>query len=361
MINETYEEAHPKDLLLDPQSPRLKRNDAPGPRTQSEIRNEYNRCFGLLPLARSIAKRGYMPLKQNALLALAESNGTGAYTILDGNRRLATLQLLGNSNFRQEAGMPKDSEWNALAKEAKVYMFDSIPLLVYTSRRDVEHHLAYTHIPGPTPWLQSARARYMAALLAREDDPADPADRIGVNPRTLRRHTEAHHVHVQAIDTNALKNPADAAFTFLYQALEYVPVRLYLGLDEKLPRLPEPYPVPNHHLDNLRNLMQFIVGDKAQDIQPVLWNTKELASLSTVLESQEATESLLKYRSLSSALRLTLSRDAVVSSLQGVRHQLAEAHGRSLQVPGDEKVKTEIKRLSQLVANMELNHGLSSH
>ncbi len=124
-----------------------------------------------------------MPLKQNALLALAESNGTGAYTILDGNRRLATLQLLGNSNFRQEAGIPKDSEWTALAKEAKVYMFDSIPLLVYTSRRDVEHHLAYTHIPGPTPWLQSARARYMAALLAREDDPADPADRIGVNPQ----------------------------------------------------------------------------------------------------------------------------------------------------------------------------------
>ena len=99
-------------LRLDPRNPRLKEGleNASQPELLAELAREYE----LQDLGRSIADNGYF--SEEPLVAIKDRSGK-SWTIVEGNRRLAALQLL-------EIRMPRrrryaTSGWNWLRAERR--------------------------------------------------------------------------------------------------------------------------------------------------------------------------------------------------------------------------------------------------
>jgi hypothetical protein len=134
--------------------------------------------FSIHEIAESICSAGFLPLDP----FIGYRDGESVY-VLEGNRRVATLQLL----LKPELAPPRFARtWedfrarlddNALAK------FQRIPVLVYPDRRDVGvlAYIGYRHVNGVLPWDAQEKAAYIAQLV--EDNRInwsykDIADRI---------------------------------------------------------------------------------------------------------------------------------------------------------------------------------------
>ncbi len=144
------------ELRLDGQNPRLKEGMENA--TQPELLAELAREYELQDLGRSIADNGYF--SEEPLVAVKE-NGHKTWTIVEGNRRLAALQLLENPN-----AAPKEqrSQWQELSENRKK-LVTSVPILEYQQRSEVTPYLGFRHITGVMQWRPFQKARYIAQLV----------------------------------------------------------------------------------------------------------------------------------------------------------------------------------------------------
>src|ERR1700730_14847421 len=122
------------ELRLDPRNPRLKEGIEKA--SQPELLAELAREYELQDLGRSIADNGYF--SEEPLVAVKDRGGR-TWTIVEGNRRLAALQLLENPN-----AAPKElrNQWQELAqsREKRVTV---VPILEYEKRSEVTPYLGF--------------------------------------------------------------------------------------------------------------------------------------------------------------------------------------------------------------------------
>ena len=100
MTEERYTEKPLSDLLLDHDNPRLPRDQDWSVEPEESLLREFHRRYNLLELAYSIADKGFTPRHAEALLVISATGSPGKFTVVEGNRRLATLKLLTRSDYR---------------------------------------------------------------------------------------------------------------------------------------------------------------------------------------------------------------------------------------------------------------------
>ncbi|QNE05992.1 hypothetical protein [Croceicoccus marinus] len=170
----TLEQISVTDLHFDPANPRLpERVNGADP---AEVTDFFLLECNLIELMMSIAEQGYF--HGEPLLAVPASEGAG-YTVVEGNRRLASLMLL--SGQIEPRSMEKAvSRVLAEAKEKPL----SVPCLVFPNREDVLNYLGYRHITGIKEWDALAKARYLFQL----------RDRIGGTDHSAAHRTLAKEI-----------------------------------------------------------------------------------------------------------------------------------------------------------------------
>ncbi len=353
MPSESYREVDINKLRLDPMNPRLPSDVDWGAASETDLLREFSRRYNLVELARSIADKGFMPRYAEALLVVEESSKPDHFIVVEGNRRLATLKLLTDAQKRNLAGI-RGSEWGELAESASEFDLESVPVIVYPDRADLNDYLGFRHITGPKPWRPEAKGRFICALLEAGETVGDVARRIGSNHRTVRRYAEAHEVYRQAEAVDIPMEEVEAAFGVFYNALDREGIRDFIGLGRQveIDTLPES-PVPPDRIENLRELIVLLYGDSSRNLDRVIGESRDLRKLGDVLANSRARANLIRHRNLERAWHVSGGgRDELLGQLTDLYAGLAEVNGKAAEYSGDDEVRDEIRRIHILVLDM---------
>jgi hypothetical protein len=234
-------------------------------------------------------------------------------TVLEGNRRLAAVKAL------------RDSE---LARAARITVPDMAPekretldrLLAYrvASEDEARDLIGFKHINGPQAWDAFAKARFTARWLDAEHEKRDRgeshltlaqiANRMGDQHMTMHRMVAALYVLDQAdkIEVYDIEDRKKKSFSFshLYTGLSYEEFTAYLGM-ERPDRTSDPVrnPVPADKHEELGNLLTWLYGSKRRDLDPAVRSQNpDLGRLREVLSSPAATSVLAQRNNLDEAV-----------------------------------------------------------
>ena len=354
MPEEDYRESVPLDSLrLDPENPRLPRDEDWASRSENELLRQFARRYNLIELARSIADKGFTPRQAEALLAIEDQADADCYVVVEGNRRLATLKLLMSTASRRAAGVT-GSEWEELAERAAQMDLGRVPVIVYPDREALSDYLGFRHITGPTPWRPEAKARFIAKLLSTGERVGDVARRIGSNHRTVRRYAEAHAIYTQALAAAINMDDVEAQFGVFYNALDRQGIRdfLDLGRQVEIDKLPES-PVPDGAMGRLADLIGLLYGDPDAGLEKVIRESRDLRKLDEVLSNERARANLFRERDLDRAWAVSGGgRTDLLGLLDQVRLEVAQASGQAPEYVEDDEVREAVRRVHLLVMDM---------
>jgi hypothetical protein len=162
---------------LDPANQRLP-EEAQGGNEDELLRHLYEH-FDLDEIAAPMAQNGYfdeeplvavpidLPKKLQPKPEHPPSAGYLAFldkaefTVVEGNRRLATARILRDSLIRQKLHV---RGWPDISPEVRQDL-EELPVIIYPTRKEVLPYLGVRHITGNKKWDSYAKARYIAAML----------------------------------------------------------------------------------------------------------------------------------------------------------------------------------------------------
>ena len=358
MNDEQFQSVPLASLRLDPENPRLPRDHFWSSEPEASLLAEFYSRYNLIELAYSIADKGFTPRHAEALLVIADPDDAHQHIVVEGNRRLATLKLLTNQDYRQHVRTA--SVWTDLAEKAATHELDPVPVVIYQNRDSLNDYLGFRHITGPTPWRPEAKARFIARLLRTGETIGEVARRIGSNHRTVRRLAEAHAIYTQALEGGKSTDQVEAAFGVFYNALDQPGIRTFLGLgrQSEIQTLPLS-PIPDEHLENLEHLIGLLYGDDSQALDKVIGESRDLKLLGEVLQDDRGRRNLLVDRDLERAWRVIGGgRKDLIALLAGAYSRLAEANGQANEYREDKDIRREVGRICDLTADMLKRYGL---
>lgn len=97
------------------------------------------------------------------LLVVPDVKDNGKYVVVEGNRRLTAVRLLGDPALAKV----KKNATKEIAEKAK-YKPTVIPCLIFQDRSDIQKYLGFVHITGKKSWRMLEKARYLSELRKSE-------------------------------------------------------------------------------------------------------------------------------------------------------------------------------------------------
>ncbi|WP_139200005.1 hypothetical protein [Curtobacterium sp. MCBA15_008] len=201
-----------RDLLLDPENPRLP-EDLVG-KSQSAMLEYLVENDVLEEIAESIFLNGFFP---NEPLIVLPPDERGARIVVEGNRRLATLQIILQSPDAQEVGAKFDLDFSPTQLAA----LEEVPAYEVANRRELASYLGFRHINGIRTWGASEKARYVSQQIRDaeklgEDDPFYVVGRmVGGNARGTRTNYVGYQLLKSA--EQEIDNPRSVDYIFRHR------------------------------------------------------------------------------------------------------------------------------------------------
>lgn len=243
-------------LELDPDNPRLPKNVG---RTQEEMRDYLARGTGMLELMASIGSNGFFEGETLIVCETPDTKKNGIYRVVEGNRRLAALQLLQNPD------LVKLNTISRIAKEA-IAQPASVRVAIFKAREEILAYLGFRHITGVKNWDSLAKARYMEQLFEKkagqggqpEDMYREVAKMIGSRPSYVRNTLVAFRLYsnIEQKEFYGIEKLQEGDFplAFFSTALGYKNIKKFLGLKG------EPISSGQDKLEVDENRMEELVG-----------------------------------------------------------------------------------------------------
>lgn len=298
----------PHLLAFDTRNPRFTPDKSPNDSGDVAIIEYLDRTADLSELVQSIAASGYVDIEP--LIVIPRND---ALVVLEGNRRLAALKALLDPELAREA--------NVSVPDVKDHVRESmerVTVFKVDAEDEARNLIGFKHINGPQGWDAYAKALFAARWLDEEVAKGEHglslteiAARMGDNHDTLYRIVSAAYVlqQAEALELFQVSDRAKKNFSFshLYTALTYSEFREFIGL----PRAdrsanPDRDPVEPAFFDNLRRLLLWLYGSRAERIEPAIkTQAPGLSQLKKVLGHSVARKVMLERNDLPEALRLT--------------------------------------------------------
>lgn len=318
----------PIELLdLDPENPRLAK--ASKGNTQLDLLQILYEQFDIEELAYSMAENGYfdeepivvvpqkMPKdfdytldieKQQQNLQDLISKNKLRFTVVEGNRRTATLKLLLDNELRRKVKVSKD--FPKPNSEQVTLDLKIIPAIFYPNRENISAYLGVRHIAGLLKWEAYAKAVFLASRIEEgvvkkksiEDSIKEVQRQTADRSDVIKKQYLCYKVLNEAendlsFDTNNIKNK----FSLITVALNSPSIRDFLGIKSHKETDFSKRIVPIKKIENLNLVLTWIFGN-GRDQQPILTDSRKITSrLAPVLADEDATEYLIKYGSLEEA------------------------------------------------------------
>ena len=345
------------ELELDIENPRLVLGRS-GKLSDDAIIRLLHREGELSELLQSISSNGYLDFEP---LVVLRKGTRGAYTVLEGNRRLAALKLLQDPALAERL----EIQTPTVGPEQRKTL-DKVRVIRVQSRSDSRTFIAFKHINGPHRWDSYAKAKYAASWF-REEQKANPeaslsdiAERIGDRHDTIKRMVAAIYVLDQAEDANIFSIDSRATrrfpFSHLYTALARAEYMEYLGLEGGWSRWqPQPNPIPRNRLNRLEEVLHWIYGYRPDDVEPVIRSQNpDIKRLGEVLASQAAIAVLRSEKSLLKAYEQTTPVDEkLANALVAGQKALREATSSLKAYDGKDRslldIAEEIRESAEIV------------
>lgn len=308
-----------KELEFDRSNPRLAEYGVSPNSTDEEVIRILWDAMDVRELVQSIASSGYF--SHEPMIVAVEK---GKKVVIEGNRRLAAVQVLADPSLAKEYGwdVPKIT---AKARKA----LQNIPTITST-RSESWRYLGFKHVNGPAKWSSYAKAKYIADVYKKYRVPlTDIANQIGDRHRTVQRLYRGLMVIEQA-ERERVYDRDDRfrqrlAFSHLYTGLDYDGISTFIGLkavDEE-----SKSPVPKRKMRELGELCVWLYGSKRDNTPPaVQTQNPDLRRLDAVLRSREATAALRAGTDLEKAWEISRPSTSVFEeALLGAKRNLTTA------------------------------------
>lgn len=292
------------DLLMDEKNPRIPEDKQS--LSQDDLALFVAETYDSLIIAKSISAHQYFP--SEPLIAIPKGN---KFIVVEGNRRLAALKILFNSQLRNK--LSNHEEWKKLGLEN---VPKKVPVVIVKNRREVAPVIGFRHISGIEPWDPYAKARYIASEVDAGLTFEKVAKEIGERTSEVRAHYRNYRIAQQVkklkLDPKMVEGMVNnfGVFTRAMQGdvAEFIgaptPDKVVKGKD----------PVSYKKKDSLKELVGYIFGPN-----PIINDSRQLTSLGKVLNSKDGLKNLRESRNLN---------DAVVASgglLERLKDRLSDA------------------------------------
>ena len=327
------------ELLLDSRNPRLTDDEE---LSQDQLTEKLWREYAVDEIAMSIAANGYF--RHEPLFVDDDNN---QLTVIEGNRRLAAVKILIDSQLRAQLKAP---EFVDLTSEL-VEELSELPI-IRRSRTDVWQYVGFKHVNGPQPWQSSAKAQYIAWVHNELEIPlAQIARQIGDRHATVRRLYRGQMAIEQAAATQVFlvddRYNRRFAFSHLYTGLDYPNIQTYLGIEPE--ESYKPNPVPEDHIEHLGHLCIWLYGSTSRDTKPLIRSQNpDLRTLEETLAKPEGIEALRHGRDLDVAREIAIGDPALFRrDLVDAKLKLQSAQGR--QTGGDTGDQDSLELVIQIL------------
>ncbi len=217
-----------------------------------------------------------------------------SYTVIEGNRRLASLLILSN-DARASAQKRRHLLYKAKLEEHGRVCPTAVPAIILGSQESSSTVLAYLgtkHIVGPSEWDSFAKARWMAEMHDTTHMPlAQIKEMIGDTSGLVDRMLEGYYL-VEQVRAAAAFDPEQSyirgrgsnlefPFSWIYTALNLSGVRKFLDLGAK--GEPTPAPLNPERMPQAGDFLTMIFGDRTRQRKPVIEESRDLADLAKAL------------------------------------------------------------------------------
>ena len=270
-------------LELDPHNPRLSQDEEGSPQpTLLQIMIER---FKIEELAESILASGF-----NTFDPLVGWQHNGSVTVLEGNRRVATLQLLLDPSRAPGRHRARWSDLSGRLPNDERERIRSVDVRVYPDRDavDVTSYIGFRHVTGVLKWPALEKAEFIARMVDRHGWSYEQiADRLGSYPRHVERHYVAYQM-VQEARRLGIEGAAQMAGSFgvLLRALQASGIAEFLGVTYPNDSEASKEPVPGERTDELRDFVRWTFG--TADRTRILPDSRRLTDWGAILQSGEA-------------------------------------------------------------------------
>jgi len=304
------------DLHFDPENPRLPISLRAAP--ENEVFSFLLRECDLIELMLSIGAQDFFPGEP----LLCAPRIEGGFLVIEGNRRLAAVKLLGRSE-----PAPTHVKQVAAARESAKYKPEQVPIIVFESRDDIITYLGYRHITGVNQWGALEKARYLQQLARRYSNVPEKfkvlAREIGSRADYVAQTLTALSVIEKANDDGLFSrfsiNAETIPFSVLTTALSYSSICEFIGLQSRAD-------VDADSLDSrrLEELFKWVFVE--EEGRTRLGESRNLRVLARVIGNEKAIE---KFRSGSALEEADLFTEGPLILLQktmlDIEHRLSVA------------------------------------
>jgi hypothetical protein len=303
------------------------------------------RYYDLEELGWSMVEHGYFD--EEPLLVVQPESTSDKRIVVEGNRRLATLKLLSDSQARLYVGKPV---WDTIADAAaeKGRDLTRVPVREYHTRQELIEYLGFRHVSGLMQWEAEAKARFVYQLISDYGhDFGEVARTIGSRSDAIRRQFIAWGALEQARRAGVDVSQAIRRFGVLYRALQNPNTRKFLGLNGWIDGTREMRePLDPGGTERFGELLGFIFGPDR-----VIKESRRLDDLGKALSEPVALGVLRQERDVDTALReLPEDRSALLATMRTAYRGLTGVNGQAFQFVGDKDLITEADRLRTIVA-----------
>jgi hypothetical protein len=318
-----YERIPVGDLLFDAKNPRLAEFGLSDDANQFLILQTLWKHMAIQEIAMSIAHSGYF----NHEPLFVEAGHANKFVVIEGNRRLAAVNLLLNSDLRDRL---KATDLPAISSERRREI-STLPAIL-TTRKEAWRYLGFKHVNGPSTWGSYAKAQYVAFVRNTYGVPLEEiAAQIGDYNSTIERMYRGLMIIEQA-ESAKVFDRSDVAksrfhFNYVYTGMDYPGFRSFLGLERG--SVPERKPVPSAKLKHLGELLVWLYGSKHLNQTSLIKSQNpDLKTLDTVLQSEKGIKALRDGLPLAVAEDISIGDERLFNkSIQQAKIALQKALG----------------------------------
>jgi len=357
-------------LELDPSNPRLPKDLRD--KDQNEILSILRRYFDLDELAYSMAENGYfdeeplvaVPINippeftaqdpvqlshDGSYLAYLQDDST-KLTVVEGNRRLATVKLLLSTELRAELGI---RGWPSISPEVREDLV-VLPVIIYSSRPEVLRYMGVRHIAGIKKWESFSKAIYVAEMVNEGTDIKEIQQQVGDRSNSVRKLFLSYKLIDMAETELAMDiTRAKEYFSYLILAIGQRPVKEFLGIPNRLTDVNFDEPIATGKDENLKYLISWLFGE-GKEKPPIVRESRDITSyLTPVLRSAESIEHLIATRNLMDAYdRSEGEKLLLLRNLKRASKNLSSSLGLITKYKSEEDVKQEINNCQDILSDI---------
>jgi hypothetical protein len=336
------------DLRFDPHNPRLPEDVE---RTQSDMFRFIVREIGVDDLLDSLSTSGLIEADPFIARPALADEETGHFYVIEGNRRLAALKLLGGEKLNDgdpEKSLPEVDP--TVAGSLK-----TVHVQVGWDEDKLQAYLGYKHVTSSREWAPEAKARFVVDRCNGDystETLRKFASSLGTKVPTLRRWLVALLTLRQAEEAGIF-DPTNAYsrryFGTFYTLLGSGDVQEFLDISGPISKQPIP-------TDNLPKLAEFISWSVGTADSPPIVNSRQQRQLAAVLSSTKALAYFRSKRNLTQALLYTeFNSDEIVGKLQIASYNIEECLPKLLDVLDQPQVQSALSDLDNAYRKLQRN------